>query len=125
MRTTQLAAAVAAAALLGATLAGALPAPASAVTVRSGAPDRSAAAGPDPDPDPDPVIVVAGTGNDQGLAELTYAPLTNRLVEPEGRRAFVFGLPGGGLGDVEPTAEALATRVDEVLDATDADRVDL
>ena len=77
-----------------------------------------------PDGAPDPVIVVAGTGNDQALAEQNYAPLAKSLAE-QGRDPHVFGLPGGGWGEVEGTADAFAAYVDEVLASTGAERVDL
>ena len=91
-----------------------------------GAGDAGAAggAGRAPARRPDPVVIVAATFNDQALAEVNYAAMADRLRR-DGFRPYVFGLPGGGLTDVEPTAAALAAYVVGVLAETGAERVDL
>jgi triacylglycerol esterase/lipase EstA (alpha/beta hydrolase family) len=73
---------------------------------------------------PDPVIIVAGTFADQPAANLYYAPLAARL-QADGYHAYVFGLPGSGLGDIAATAQALNGFADQVRAETGAGRVDL
>jgi triacylglycerol lipase len=73
---------------------------------------------------PDPVVIVAGTSANQPLADVFYAPMAERLRR-DGFRAFTFGLPGGGLGDIADTSAALAAFVDSVRVQTGAARVDL
>lgn len=74
--------------------------------------------------DKDPVIIVAGTSAAQPLADIFYAPMAARL-EADGYQAFIFGLPGGGLGDIAVTSQALGDLTDQVLADTDADQVNL
>jgi triacylglycerol lipase len=73
---------------------------------------------------PDPVVVVAGTSANQPAADVFYAPLAARLRN-DGFRPYIFGLPGGGLGDIADTSVALAAFVDSVRAQTGAARVDL
>jgi triacylglycerol esterase/lipase EstA (alpha/beta hydrolase family) len=73
---------------------------------------------------PDPVVIVAATFNDQFLADLSYDRMS-RTLRDAGYEPFVFGLPGGGLTDVEPSSEELAEFVAEVRTETGAGRVDL
>jgi triacylglycerol lipase len=73
---------------------------------------------------PDPVVIVAGTSANQPVAEVFYAPLAARL-RSDGFRPHIFGLPGGGLGDIADTAAALASFVDSVRAQSGAARVDL
>ena len=75
-------------------------------------------------PPKDPVVIVAGTFVDSPLSEVVYAPLQVRL-ERDGYRVSIFGLPGGGLGDIVGTSAALADHVEAVRAATGAARVDL
>ena len=75
-------------------------------------------------PPKDPVVIVAGTFVDSPLSEVVYAPLKARL-EAHGYRVSIFGLPGGGLGDIVATSAALADHVEAVRAATGAARVDL
>jgi triacylglycerol esterase/lipase EstA (alpha/beta hydrolase family) len=72
----------------------------------------------------DPVIIVAGTSASQPIASIFYAPLAARL-RADGHRVYIFGLPGGGLGDIAQTSAALNTYADSVRAATGAARVDL
>jgi triacylglycerol lipase len=72
----------------------------------------------------DPVVIVAGTSANQPLAEVFYAPMAERLRR-DGFRPFIFGLPGGGLGDIADTSTALAAFVDSVRAQSGAARVDL
>ena len=58
------------------------------------------------------------------LAEVTYATLRTRL-QADGHPVSIFGLPGGGLGDISATAAALADHVAAVLATTGASKVDL
>lgn len=74
--------------------------------------------------EPDPVIIVAGSYADHPVADVFYAPLQARL-RADGYTAHVFGLPGGGLGDIRDTAQHLAEFVGDVRDETGADRVNL
>jgi len=72
----------------------------------------------------DPVVIVAGTFAGQGLASVYYAPLASRL-RADGRQAYIFGLPNGGLTDARDSAKALNNFVDAVRAQTGAARVDL
>jgi triacylglycerol esterase/lipase EstA (alpha/beta hydrolase family) len=72
----------------------------------------------------DPVIIVAGTFANEGSASVYYAPLAARL-RADGYQAFIFGLPGGGLGDIAATSQALNAFADQVRAQTGAARVDL
>jgi triacylglycerol esterase/lipase EstA (alpha/beta hydrolase family) len=73
---------------------------------------------------PDPVIIVAGTSANQTLASVFYAPMAARL-RANGYRVYIFGLPGGGLGDIAATSGSLNTFSDQVRAQTGAARVDL
>ena len=72
----------------------------------------------------DPVIIVGGTFAGQGLASVYYAPLKARL-QADGYRAYIWGLPNGGLTDARDSAKALNVYVDAVRASTGAARVDL
>jgi len=72
----------------------------------------------------DPVIIVAGTFAGEGTASVYYAPLAARL-RADGYQAFIFGLPGGGLGDIAETSQALKVFAGQVRAQTGAARVDL
>jgi triacylglycerol esterase/lipase EstA (alpha/beta hydrolase family) len=73
----------------------------------------------------DPVIIVEGTGSSEPIVPaVDYNVLAGRL-EADGYRAFVFPLPGRGLGDIAETSAAFAPFVDQVLAQTGAGRVDL
>lgn len=72
----------------------------------------------------DPVVIVAGTSAAQPIANVFYSVLANRL-ERDGFEPFIFGLPGGGLGDIADTAQSLRDFTDGVLSTTGADTVDL
>jgi triacylglycerol esterase/lipase EstA (alpha/beta hydrolase family) len=72
----------------------------------------------------DPVIIVAGTGAAQPIASVFYAPLAARL-RADGYTTYIFGLPGGGLGDIANASAALNTFADSVRSQTGAARVDL
>jgi triacylglycerol esterase/lipase EstA (alpha/beta hydrolase family) len=72
----------------------------------------------------DPVIIVAGTFAGEGTADVYYAPLAARL-RSDGYQAFIFGLPGSGLGDIAATSQALNAFADGVRMQTGAARVDL
>ena len=61
----------------------------------------------------DPVIIVAGTFAGQGAADVYYAPLAARL-RADGYQAYIFGLPGSGLGDIADTSAALNAFSDQV-----------
>ena len=76
-------------------------------------------------PAPDPVIVVAGTGAaEPAIPALDLTLLVDRLAA-DGYTAFVFYLPGQGLGDIGTTSAAFAPFVDQVLATTGASRVDV
>ena len=68
----------------------------------------------------DPVIVVAGTVSPAVANEI----LRGRLAA-DGYDAYIFELPGLGIGDITDSSVALAAFVDDVLAATGANRVDL
>lgn len=68
----------------------------------------------------DPVIIVAGTVSPAFANE----PLRARLTA-DGYDAYIYELPGLGVGDIAATTAPLASYVDAVLAATGADRVDL
>jgi triacylglycerol esterase/lipase EstA (alpha/beta hydrolase family) len=53
-----------------------------------------------------------------------YPPLATRL-RADGYRPYIWGLPGGGLGDIRTTAQALNAFADQVRAQTGAARVDL
>jgi triacylglycerol lipase len=72
----------------------------------------------------DPVIIVAGTFGFQAGANYKYAELQRRL-QASGRRTYIFGLPGGGLGDARDTAAGLDNFVASVRAETGAARVDI
>jgi triacylglycerol esterase/lipase EstA (alpha/beta hydrolase family) len=72
----------------------------------------------------DPVVIVAGTFTGQPIANVFYAPLAARL-QADGYQAYIFGLPGGGLGDIAGTAQSLNAFADQVRAQTGAARVDL
>src|SRR5215510_6673088 len=72
----------------------------------------------------DPVIIVAGTFAGEGTADVYYAPLAARL-RADGYQTFIFGLPGGGLGDIANTSQALDAFADGVRAQTGAAQVDL
>jgi triacylglycerol esterase/lipase EstA (alpha/beta hydrolase family) len=72
----------------------------------------------------DPVIIVAGTFASEGPASVYYAPLAARL-RADGYQAYIFGLPGGGLGDIADTSQALNVFADQVRAQTGASRVDM
>jgi triacylglycerol esterase/lipase EstA (alpha/beta hydrolase family) len=72
----------------------------------------------------DPVIIVAGTSANQPLASVFYAPMAARL-RADGYRVYIFGLPGGGLGDIAQTSQSLNTFADSVRAQTGASKVDL
>ncbi|MET8045040.1 alpha/beta fold hydrolase [Micromonospora sp. NPDC005215] len=67
-----------------------------------------------------PVIVVGGLS---GVA-VAYQPLAARL-RADGYRAYVYQLPGLGLGDIPTSARALASYVDQVRASTGAATVDI
>lgn len=119
--TRRLAAGLAAAvALLVALVALAAPPVSAAPGAAAGVRSRAAAS----QVSPDPVVIVAGTSANQPLADVFYAPMAERLRR-DGFRPFIFGLPGGGLGDIADTSSVLAAFVDSVRTQTGAARVDL
>ncbi|GGO15641.1 esterase/lipase family protein [Micromonospora parathelypteridis] len=67
-----------------------------------------------------PVIVVGGLS---GVA-VAYEPIAARL-RGDGYRAFIYQLPGLGLGDIPTSARAFATYVNQVRASTGAAAVDL
>src|SRR5262245_30527876 len=69
----------------------------------------------------DPVIIVAGTSANQPIASIFYAPMAARL-RADGYTPFIFGLPGGGLGDIAVTSAALNSFADSVRAQTGASR---
>jgi triacylglycerol lipase len=73
----------------------------------------------------DPVIVIEGTGSMQPLLPILDLNLLIDRLESDGHRAFVFRLPGGGLGDIRDTAAEFRPFVDQVLRQTGASKVDL
>jgi triacylglycerol esterase/lipase EstA (alpha/beta hydrolase family) len=72
----------------------------------------------------DPVVIVAGTFTGQPIANVFYAPLAARL-RADGYQPFIFGLPGGGLGDIATTSQTLDAFADQVRAQTGSARVDL
>ncbi|MEU7976417.1 alpha/beta fold hydrolase [Micromonospora sp. NPDC049089] len=110
LRKTALVLALATAALLAST-ATATAAPAS-TTATSTTPFAAAAA--------NPVIVVGGLS---GVA-VAYEPIAARL-RADGYRAFIYQLPGLGLGDIPTSARAFANYVDQVRATTGAASVDV
>jgi triacylglycerol lipase len=89
-----------------------------------GAGPVAAGGGAPVDPAALPVVIVAGSGQDDANAAVTYAVLSSRLRR-DGHPVFLFGLPGGGAGPFPPTAGALAAFVDGVLAQTGAPEVAL
>src|SRR5262245_64643449 len=75
--------------------------------------------------DPDPVVLVEGTGSGDPLIPAVDLNLLADRLEADGYEAFVFPLPGRGLGDIGVTATALVPFVDEVLTQTGASQVDI
>jgi triacylglycerol lipase len=73
----------------------------------------------------DPVILVEGTGSSEPLVPAVELDVLADRLEADGHQAFVFPLPGQGLGDIGVTSAALAPFVDQVLAQTGASRVDL
>jgi triacylglycerol lipase len=73
----------------------------------------------------DPVIVIEGTGSSQPLLPILDLNLLVDRLENDGYRAFVFRLPGMGLGDIGDTAAEFRPFVDRVLRQTGASKVDL
>ena len=71
-----------------------------------------------------PVIIVGGTGTAQPIASVFYAPLAGRL-QADGYDTHIFGLPGGGLGDIAEASQDLADLADDVMAQTGSDTVDL
>ena len=69
---------------------------------------------------PDPVIIVAGTLTPAVVNE----PLQQRLLD-DGYDAYIYELPGLGIGDIAETSAPLEAFVDDVLAQTGADHVDL
>lgn len=67
-----------------------------------------------------PVIVVGGLS---GVAA-AYGPLATRL-RADGFRAYVYQLPGLGLGDIAASANSFSSYVNQVKSSTGAARVDL
>ncbi len=68
-----------------------------------------------------PVLLVPGfSGQD-----LVYWNIFRRRLERDGFQAFTLTLPGLALQDIRVSSRMLARRVDEVLDATGADQIDL
>jgi triacylglycerol lipase len=71
------------------------------------------------------VIIVEGTGSGEPVVPgLDYNVLAERL-RADGYQAFVFPLPGRGLGDIRDTSAAFVPFVDQVLAQTGASKVDL
>lgn len=68
----------------------------------------------------DPVIIVAGTFSPAFANE----PLRARLLA-DGYDAYIYELPGLGVGDIAETSEPLVDFVDDILSATGATKVDL
>lgn len=73
----------------------------------------------------DPVILVEGTGSSDPLVPAVDLNLLADRLEADGYTAFVFPLPGRGLGDIGETSEQFAPFVDEVLAETGVSRVDI
>jgi triacylglycerol lipase len=69
---------------------------------------------------PGPVLLVPGYGGSTGSLQ----PLADRLTAA-GRDATVVAVPGNGTGDLTAAAAALGTAVDEALERTGADSVDV
>jgi triacylglycerol esterase/lipase EstA (alpha/beta hydrolase family) len=74
---------------------------------------------------PDPVVLVEGTGSGDPLVPAVELDLLADRLEADGHTAFVFPLPGRGLGDIGATATRFAPFVDQVLAQTGASRVDV
>lgn len=73
------------------------------------------------EPQARPVLLVPGfSGQD-----LVYWNIFRRRLERDGFQAFTLTLPGLALQDIRVSSRMLARRVDEVLDATGADQIDL
>lgn len=73
------------------------------------------------EPSTRPVLLVPGfSGQD-----LVYWNVFRRRLERDGFQAFTLTLPGLALQDIRTSSTMLARRVDEILDATGADRIDL
>jgi triacylglycerol lipase len=71
----------------------------------------------------EPVVIVAGTFVDKLLAP-AYDPLAARL-KADGYAAYIFPLPGGGMGDIADTSAALASFVKSVRAQTGSAKVNL
>ena len=69
---------------------------------------------------PDPVIIVNGTGG-----PAFYYGLLQARLQASGYRAWIFELPGLGMGDIRDTARDLAGFVAAVRTQTGAAKVDL
>lgn len=70
---------------------------------------------------PPPVLLVPGfSGQD-----LVYWNIFRRRVERDGFQAYTLTLPGLALQDIRRTAEMLARRIDEVLEATGHEQIHL
>jgi triacylglycerol esterase/lipase EstA (alpha/beta hydrolase family) len=67
-----------------------------------------------------PVLIVAGTFS----PEFAVYPLRDRL-RADGFTVYTMALPGGGTGDIAVSAQAVRTKVDQILAATGAAKVDL
>jgi triacylglycerol lipase len=72
-----------------------------------------------------PVVIVEGTGSSQPLLPILDYDLLARRLRADGFQAFIFHLPGNGLGDMSVTATAIPPFVDDVLAQTGATHVDL
>jgi triacylglycerol lipase len=70
--------------------------------------------------EPGPVLLVPGYGG----STASLQTLADRLTAA-GRDATVVQLPGNGTGDLDAAADALGTAVDEALDRTGAESVDV
>lgn len=73
----------------------------------------------------DPVIIVEGTGSTAPLLAILDYNLLRERLRADGYDAYVFRLPGAGLGDIGETSEGLVPFVDEILAETGASKVDL
>ncbi|WBB80064.1 lipase [Micromonospora sp. WMMD882] len=92
--------------------------PATSATAAPAAPDQSATRAATAAANP--VIVVGGLS----AVAVTYEPLATRL-RVDGRRVWIYQLPGLGLGDIAASARALDSYVAQVRASAGAATVDL
>lgn len=69
----------------------------------------------------DPVVLVPGFSGQDWI----YWNVFRRRLERDGFPVFTVTFPGLGLQDIERSGDTLEARIDEVIEATEADRVHL